>query len=302
MAFVETNHTEVVLRKLRSDIDGFMRLVRIVTMVGFSAWYVYLIVTNLASLPHLIAYIALFATFVTTHVVEKTIKPTNADTRKDKRKKVEKRRNLSKCTKAVKYIAKAFTVALALFASITNPKSKWDLPLDIASAVMWVVSLLCEFVTGFVYKYIDYFTISVAMDFEQSGVVNWVKGASKFFGSKQAELDEINNELMADSGESLYTSQEQQIRDTLTEEANTLRTQKAERKKQRQAKIEEQLVEAKAKKKQAHADKVAATKAERQQKLEEKRRAKKDRANARREEKKRKREQKRQANKPKTEQ
>ena len=302
MAFIETNHTQSVLNKLRKEIERFLKFVRIATLVGFTIWYVYLIATNVTSLPRLVAYVALFVMFVVTHVVEMKLKPTDEDNHKSKREKLEKRRKISKGITVARYLAKLVTVVVALYTSLNTPTAKLNLVLDAFSAVMWIVSLLCEFVGAFVNKYIDYFTISVAMDFEQSGVVNWVKGASKFFGNKQLELDDINNELMADSGESMYTGQEQRIREMLTEEATTLREQKAERKKQKKAKVEEQLEEAKAKKKQVHADKVAATKAEKQRLAEEKRQAKRDKDEAKRAEKKRLAEEKKQARKPKTEQ
>lgn len=295
MAFIETNHTEVVLRKLKSDIDGFMKFVRIATMVGFSAWYVYLIVTNFASIPHLIAYALLFATVIFTFVIERTLKPNTNDSRKNKRKKVEKRRNIGLTTKVIKYLAKCITIGLALYASITNPTSKWDLILDIVSVVMLVVSVLCEFVTGFITRYIDYFTIGVSMDINGSGVVNIVKDVAKVFGNKQLQLDDINNELLLDSGESLYTEQEQKIRALLAQEAEALREQKAERKRQ----IDEQLTVAKAQQKQAKKDKIAATKAEKKRIAEQKRQAKRDKIAADRAEKQRRREERKQAKKNK---
>lgn len=270
MAIIETNHTEVVLRKLKSDIDGFMTFVRIATMVGFSLWYVYLIVTNFSSIPHLIAYAVMFALVIVTFFAERSFKPTGDDSRKNKRKKVEKHRNFSLTTKIIKYTAKCVTIGLALYASVTNPTSQWDLILDIASAVMLLVSVLCEFITGFINKYIDYLTISIAMDYQNSGAVELYKKIAKFFGDKQLQLDDINNELMLDRGESLYTGQEQQIRDMLTKGATTLREQKAERKKLRQKQIDEQLTTAKAEKKQIKQDKVAATKAEKKSIREEK--------------------------------
>ncbi len=272
--FIETNHTEAVLLKLKKDINGFMKFIRVATMVGFSAWYVYLIATNFSSIPHLLAYAILFAMVIVSFVVERTLKPTGNDSRKSKRKKVEKRRNITLTTKIVKYMAKCVTIGLALYASITNPTSKWDLLLDIVSGVILLVSVLSEFITAFVNKYIDYLTISISMDINGSGVVGVVKDVAKVFGNKQLKLDDINNELMNEQGESLYTGQEQQIRDMLTEEANALREQKAERKKQHKAKIEGQLAQAKAKKKQIHADKVAAAKAEKQRLKEEKKQAK----------------------------
>lgn len=299
MAFIETNHTEVVLRKLKSDINGLMKFVRIATMVGFSAWYVYLIVTNFSSLPHLIAYALLFATVIFTFVMERTLKPSTNDSRKNKRKKVEKRRNVGLTTKVIKYLAKCITIGLALYASITNPTSKWDLILDIVSVVMLVVSLLCEFVTGFITRYIDYFTIGISMDINDSGVVHIVKDVAKVFGNKQLQLDDINNQLIVDSGESLYTGQEEQIRTMLAQEANALREQKAERKRERDKQIDEQLADAKAKKKQAHKDKVAAAKAEKKRIAEEKRQAKRDKIAADRAEKKRIAEEKKQAKKNK---
>ena len=299
MAFIETNHTEVVLRKLKSDLDGFMKFIRIATMVGFSAWYVYLIATNFHSIPHLIAYIVLFALVLVTFFAERSFKPTKNDSRKNKRKKVEKQRNFSLTTKIIKYTAKCVTIGLALHESITAPTSQWDLILDIASAVMLLVSVLCEFVTGFINRYIDYFKIGISMDIGNSGVVNIVKDVSKVFGNKQLQLDDINNDLLSNSGESMYTEQESKIRQMLADEADVLRAQKAERKKERDKQIDEQLTAAKAQKKQIQADKVAAAKAEKKRIAEEKRQAKRDKAEAKRAEKKRLAEEKRQAKKNK---
>ena len=293
--FIETNHTEVVIRKLKSDIDGFMQFVRIATMVGFSAWYVYLIATNLKSIPHLMAYAILFAMVIVSFVVERCWKPNQNDSRKNKRKKVEKRRNIGTTTKVIKYFAKCVTIGLALYASITNPTSKLDLILDVASAVMLLVSVLCEFVTGYIKKYIDYITISISMDYQQSGAFELYKKIAKFFGDKQMQLDDINNELLLDSGESLYTGQEQKIRDMLSVEADALKNQKAERKKIHEKQIDEQLAAAKAQQKQIKRDKVATAKAEKKRIAEEKRQAKRAKAEAKRAEKKRLAEEKRQA-------
>ena len=300
--FIEINHTHVVINKLRKDINGFMQFVRTASMVGFSIWYVYLIVTNFSSIPHLIAYAVLFTLVLVTFFSDKSFKPKTDDSRKVKRKKVEKRRNFSLATKIIKYSAKCVTLGLALYASITNRTSDWDFVFDIVSGAMLLLSILCEFVTAFVNKYIDYLAISVSMDLKGSGVITFAKDVAKILGNKQAKLYDIDAELSADSGESLYTTQEQKIRQMLADEADALKTQKQETKKAKIALIDTQLAEAQEKRKQAKKDKVAATKAERQQKLEEKRQAKKDKANARREEQKRKREQKRQAKKQPTEQ
>jgi|GEM_PF-212853 len=253
---LEYNHTQVVIEKLLKDLNNAKNFVRVASMLFFCAYYVYLICKNILSVLHVIAYSIMFAITILTFIVEKKLKSTKSDSRKGKRIKLEKRRKILRATKIVKYLARSVTVALALYASITNSTSLWDLPLDIASCVVLVGSIILEFVTEYIIKYTDFIKLSVRLDLQNSKIVDTINNIYRFTGHKQP-LIPLEEELQ-NGDPSVYTPQEQAIIDILTKEAEALRKKKEEDKKARQAQ-----------QRQIQTDKVAATKAEKQRIREE---------------------------------
>lgn len=220
MAVVETKHTLAAIEKIKKEISTFMKLVRIVSMAFFSVYYIYLICSNITSVPHVIAYIILFGVVITSFVVEQSLKATENDTRKNKRKKVEKRRKISIFTKTLKYLAKCITVGFALYATLSNAEhTKQDLIMDVVSCVILAISVLAEFVTSIINRYIDYLKIGFGMDYEESSIVT---NFMKFFGGKQAKANASETELLNLQQESRYTLQEENIRQMLKDTAQRM--------------------------------------------------------------------------------
>lgn len=220
MAVVETKHTLAAIEKIKKEISTFMKLVRMVSMAFFSVYYIYLIYSNIASVPHVIAYVILFGVVVTSFVVEQSLKATENDTRKNKRQKVEKRRKISIFTKTLKYLAKCITVGFALHATLSNAQhTEQDLIMDLVSCVVLVISVLAEFVTSIINRYIDYLKIGFGMDYEESSIVT---SFMKFFGGKQAKVNASETELLNLQQESRYTLQEENIRQMLKDEAQRM--------------------------------------------------------------------------------
>ena len=264
---LETIHTESVLQKLLKEVTNTANIARITSMVIFSGYYAYLIATNIHSIPHLIAYIALFCIVIITFFAGSTFKTKKLDSRKDKRKKLEKKRTFKLVISVIKYAAKGITCVLALHASITNPASSWDLILDVVSGVMLLVTVLFELVTAIINKYYDLFTISLMLDKQNSGGFVLYRDVAKLLGNKQYKLDDMIDDELIDKGESLYTPQEQKLIDSITTDADALRVKKKQQKAEKKALIDEKYSETKAKRKQAKKDKVAASKADKKRKL-----------------------------------
>ncbi len=227
MAVVETKHTLAAIEKIKKEISTFMKLVRTISMAFFSVYYIYLIYSNIASIPHVIAYVILFGVVITSFVVEQSLKATTDDTRKNKRQKVEKRRKIGIITKALKYLAKCITVGFALYATLSNAEhTEWDLIMDVVSCVILAISVLAEFVTSIINRYIDYLKIGFGMDYEESSIVT---NFMKFFGGKQAKANASETELLNLQQESRYTLQEENIRQMLKDEAQRMAEERNER-------------------------------------------------------------------------
>lgn len=257
--FIEINHTTVVLNRIKKDITRLANIIRIVSMIGFSAWYVYLIWTNWSSIPHLIAYIVLFALVISTFFIEQALKPQKSDSRINKRIKTERKRGINIFSKTLKYSAKAVTIALALYASITNPTSNLDLIWDIASGGMWVISVLFEVAMGFIDTYVDQLKLSFELDYNNSRAVDIVNSISKISGDKGSALTALEKKLQTIKPEDRYTEQEKKIIKSLVADADILREQK-------EKELDAKLTAIKADIKQAKKS-VAASKAQNKRKL-----------------------------------
>lgn len=231
--FLETKHTLSVLDKIKKDIAGVLFFVQIASMVVFSGYYIYLICINAHSLPHLVSYIVLFGVVATSFVTELMTKAKQDEHRVAKRLWVEKKRQIAMFTRALKYLAKTVTVVLALVASAKAPVSELDTLFDFASIAMLIGSILLEIVGNYVNKCIDRLTLSLKMDYEGSALQDYVLFASKITGNKQAQLSNLEEQLRKASGESVYTEQEQKIRQEIALQAEQLKQQRTEQLKAR---------------------------------------------------------------------
>ena len=133
----------------------------------------------------------------------------------------------------LKYLAKTVTVVLALVASDKAPVSELDTLFNFASIAMLAGSILLEIVGNYVNKCIDRLTLSLKMDYEGSALQDYVLFASKITGNKQAQLSNLEEQLRKASGESVYTEQEQKIRQEIALQAEQLKQQRTEQLKAR---------------------------------------------------------------------
>ncbi len=241
--FLETKHTLSVLDKIKKDIRSVLFFVQIASMVVFSGYYIYLICINAQSLPHLVAYIVLFGVVATSFVTEMMTQAKRDQHRKTKRLWVEKKRQIAQFTKVLKYFAKTATVVLAFVAPSKTPVSELDALLDFASIAMLAGSVLLELVSNYINKCIDRLTLSLKMDYESSALQDYVLFASKITGNKQAQLSNLEEQLRRASGESIYTEQEQKIRQEIALQAEQLKQQRTEHLKTRIAATKSEILQ-----------------------------------------------------------
>ena len=219
MAIIQTKHTMAAINKIKNELSNFMKLVRVASMVFFAVYYAYLIFTNLSSAPHLIVYIILFLLVIGSFIVEVSLKSTDKDTRKGKRIKLEMRRKVGNISKVLKYAAKSITIGLALYASLTNPTSEWDLIFDLVSCGILVVSILSEVVTSIVNRYFDYLKVGFEMDIDDSYLSRFVRG------KQQRKVIQMERQLHQAKGENIYTTEEERIANLLISEANRMQAE-----------------------------------------------------------------------------
>lgn len=223
MAILQTKHTMAAVNKIRAELSVFIKIVRVASMGFFALYYAYLIYTNIASAPHLLAYLTLFSLVIGSFVVEVSLKSKELDTRKRKRIKLEIRRKISLLSKGLKYLAKSITVGFALYAAITHPTSQWDLIFDLVSCGILVVSALSEVVTHIINRYIDYLQVGFELDMDDSSVTKL------FFGKQQQRAKKVEKNIHKARNESQYTSEEERIALLLVEEANKMQAEREQR-------------------------------------------------------------------------
>ena len=166
--FIDFSHTLGVVDKVKTDLTKVMLAFSIVSMVIFAIYYPYLIYLNYQSIPHLVAYIILFACTIASFVVEMVFKEKKYNTRRDEQLAEEKRAKIAIGTKTFKYLAKAVTVIMALLSTIKSPGSNLSIVSAVLSGAMLCVQMLFELLSACVKRYADYFERAFEMDVENS--------------------------------------------------------------------------------------------------------------------------------------
>ena len=97
-----------------------------------------------------------------------------------------------------------------------KPEINMSIILNVVLAVVLVIQLLFELITHFINKYIDFLTLGLKLDKDNSSMIKFLY---KVINKKQAKIDELEEELYALEEKTLYTKQEEKIISILKHDA-----------------------------------------------------------------------------------
>lgn len=187
MAVVSYANTYGVILKLKKDLDIIQKVVDFIVQIIFLGFYAYSIYSNLNNTLLLTIYIILLSVslfYFIFYIVTLNNKS-----------KIFKKKIKYKVKKFVKYtklLTSAITLGLAVYELINYETSDFTKILTIVSGISFGIQILIEFVTMFVNKYVDLFTESIKMDYEDSDLIkNTVKTITKAKDIKANPLGEL---------------------------------------------------------------------------------------------------------------
>lgn len=187
MAVVSYANTYGVIVKLKKDLDVIQKVVDFVVQIIFLGFYAYSIYSNLNNTLLLTIYIVLLSVSLA-YFIFYIVTLNN-------KSKIFKRKIKYKVKKSVKYtklLTSAITLGLAVYELVNYETSDFTKILTIVSGISFGVQILIEFATMFVNKYVDLFTESIKMDYEESELIkNTVKTISKAKDIKENPLGEL---------------------------------------------------------------------------------------------------------------
>lgn len=187
MAVVSYANTYGVIVKLKKDLDIIQKVVDFIVQIIFLGFYAYSIYSNLNNTLLLTIYIVLLSVSLA-YFIFYIVTLNN-------KSKIFKRKIKYKVKKSVKYtklLTSAITLGLAVYELANYETSDFTKILTIVSGISFGIQILIEFATMFINKYIDLFTESVKMDYEESELIkNTVKTISKAKDIKDNPLGEL---------------------------------------------------------------------------------------------------------------
>ena len=225
MAIIETKHTGSRINKVKSDLIKTITVISCISMILFLAYYIYLMTLNLNEIIYLIAYSGLIALILLLFVVELSLKENKKLLKNEKRLVTEKKRKVKKVIKVLKFSIKAVLVGLAIYETITNFNLKISNIINICSAIILLTQILIEIIVNYIIKQIDYFRLSIELDFKDSNVL-----VKKVIG-KLMPMKELEEDVILSINGDLYSLEERKMIVNIQDEARKYEKEKREKEK-----------------------------------------------------------------------
>ena len=218
MAFIETKHTFAAIDIIKKELSKIANVLSIIGMIFFSLINVGLIIHNLNSIFHIIAYSVLLLAVIVSFIVETALKIKNSDFRKEARIKEEKRRLAILIIKIIRYLTQFAIISVALIFSFVNNSFDSNFLIAIVTGIIWVLSIMMDIALSTINKYIDYLKIGFKLDFDESF-------ATKIIFSEQYKLMKLEKEKLQLEHQKKYTDQEYKIVSLLMDRAEQVKSE-----------------------------------------------------------------------------
>lgn len=195
MAWLSIKNTQAVANKLKKDLARILWITDLVIQVAFIFYYTYLTITNLPKhFYHIVYGVFLIAGFVM--LIYSLI---------CKLQKVDKHKSrfVKKIVRYVKYPVRIALIALSLYEIVKYGATQTATILVSISIILLLAQIIIQLAIRFLNLYIDFFTESLRMDYEDSELVRAAvnsrknpsekkeKGLIKF--AKNIAIDKVND-------------------------------------------------------------------------------------------------------------
>lgn len=207
MKFLEFDNTLSTFKVIKQDLLKVKKIISYLSMLLFSAYYIYLIVLNVDHLIYLSIYSLLFLTIFGLFLLETFPKNKNVLSKKDTKLAIEKKRKYRDFIKVFQYSAKAVLLAIALFEMVQNFEWVFSNILNIFLGVFLVLQVVFDVVVHYIIKQIDYIRLSFELDMGNSWGVQGAKKVKSFFTKKDG--NEMEESYLKSQGESVHTPLEE---------------------------------------------------------------------------------------------
>ncbi len=222
MKFLELDNTLAGVNKLKNDLNKFLQIFNVISMILFSFYYVYLILKNLNNVLYLVVYSILFVVLISTFFIEVFINENKKDDRKSKRLTLENKRKLKRLLKVPKYLAKAVIVGIAIYQTFSNYELDISNLFNIALLVLLIIQICFDLIVYYSTFYVDFLTRCVEKDIEQSKLIKFVSA----FNVKKNIGEKLENLSYKITNEEKFTEQEKEIYDLIEENTKQFKEEK----------------------------------------------------------------------------
>lgn len=161
-------HSLSAIKIIKNDLMRIKKIFNYVVQVLFMAYFLYLIFTNLDSLPYIIIYSLILALSIAAFFIEPFFKNKEDDERQTKRLKKKQRRIYTFILHSSKYILKLAAIGVAIYEIATTNASEIYVIATIASGIILIMQVAYDFIVLLANRYMDIFQLAIEEDIRSS--------------------------------------------------------------------------------------------------------------------------------------
>lgn len=183
-------HSVSAIKIIKNDLLKIKKIINIVVQIVFFAYCLYLIFSNLDSIPYIITYSLILLISIVSIIIEPRFRTKEGDDRKEKRLKKKQRRIVGIILRGSKYLCKLVAIIVAIIEISTSAASDLSILATIGSSVLLLIQIIYDFVVLLVNKYIDILQIAIEEDIRSSKMLQFALGFANKKYVKDIKEDE----------------------------------------------------------------------------------------------------------------
>lgn len=168
-------HSISAVKIIKNDLSRIKKIINYAVNIVFVSYCLYLIFSNLDSIPYIVIYSLILAITIATFFIEPKLKSKEDDERKTKRLKKKQRIFVMLILRSLKYVCKAIAIVIAVY-EIATSASVSDLSIiaTIVSGIILLLQIIYDFVVLLVERYLDILQIAIEEDIRSSKTLQFV--------------------------------------------------------------------------------------------------------------------------------
>ena len=196
MPLITIKHTQAAYSKIKKELSTLKTVINYIVQALFLAYYVYLLVTKIGSIVHIVLYSVLLAVLVISFILELCMKDKQEDTIKEKKIRKQNKKIIKFVIKIVKYLAKIGTIVVAIIDIWLNGGTDLGLILVAVSIIMVLMNILVDGIVYLAEKYFSMLYLAVQLDIDNSEAIQVVNNIIKEVkGEEEKEQYFTNKEI-----------------------------------------------------------------------------------------------------------